>query len=73
MSCAAHLASRASRPHYYIVPVLERGAIERSSSHNMSGRSWGHAGRVHIAATTTTSQMMTMDYGDLACLNEYTS
>jgi len=38
-SSAGHPASRASQPRY-IVPLLGRGARERSSAHNMSGRSW---------------------------------
>ena len=66
-SSTGHPASRASQQRY-IVPVLGRGARERSSSHNMSGRSWGHAGRIHIAATSSPSQMMTVDCDDLACL-----
>jgi len=66
-SSAGHPASRASQPRY-IVPVLGRGARERSSSHNMSGRSWGHAGRIHFATTSSTSQLMTVDCDDLACL-----
>jgi hypothetical protein len=60
-SSAGHSASPASQPRY-VVLVLGRGASERSSSHNMSGRSWGHAERFHIAATSRTSQMMTVEW-----------